>query len=252
MKLRTLVVTALTLMLGVSAFASDSTKVDFSKKRPVKTINLVLPSDRTVVLRGAFTAESVGSVMAKMKEMAATKKDAIYLVINSPGGSVLDGFELIDLIQSLKKGQGIKTTCIVQTEAYSMGALTALYCDKTYMQKHSSIMFHEAAYGVQGSVTQVNQRVEFISKYFDELNQDIADQMGTTKAIYTSLLTPEYWKTANDAAELGIVDGIVDQLYYTVEPTEDRMVTLFGRDNKNGNIVINPLRDLLNESNQSH
>lgn len=242
MKLKSLIVTALALLLSSNAMSSDNTKVDFSKKRTVKTINLILPAARTVVLKGPFTSSSVGQVMTKMKEFAAAKKDDIYLVLNSPGGNVLDGYELINLIQSLKKGQGIKTTCVVETMAASMAALTAIYCDKTYMQKYSSMMFHEASYSASGSVTQVSQRVTFFTHYFDELNQDIANQLGITKEVYKSLISPEFWKSAQDAAELGLVDGVVDQLYYTVEPSEDRSLDIFGKGNS-GNIVISPLRE---------
>lgn len=246
MKLKSLVVTAFALLLSFTAYGSDTTKVDFSKKRTVKTINLILPKEQTVVLRGVFTPQSVGQVMTKMKEIAATKKD-IYLVLNSPGGSVIDGEELISLIQTLKKVQGIRTTCVVESMAYSMGALTALYCNQTFMQKHSSIMFHSASYSVQGSAPQIYQRVMFLTNFFDELNQDIANQMGITKEQYVALLSPEYWKTATEAAELGIVDGVVDSLYYTSDPTEDHSLDFFGNA-KSGNIVISPLfTSLFNE-----
>lgn len=241
-KLIASVVVALSLV--GSTYASDSTKVDFNKQRPTTAVNLKINQDRAILLKGVMDEYSVGDVNAKIKELSETSGD-IFLIINSPGGSVVDGFELINNIKSIKSQRKVNTICVVESEAYSMAALTAMFCHKTYMHRHANIMFHEASYGVQGSASQIASRVAFFNTYLGGLNKDVAAQMGIDQGMYEALIAHEFWLTADQATQIGVVDGVIDELLYTVKPKEKSILDeILGSDKDfEYDVVPNPLKD---------
>ena len=70
-------------------------------KNASKTLNL--ESRNLVVLRGPVTDESVGEVQQQILKMShsLSKNDEIYLVLNTPGGSVAAGLDLIDFMNAI-------------------------------------------------------------------------------------------------------------------------------------------------------
>jgi ATP-dependent Clp protease protease subunit len=239
-----LITIAMLVGMVSSAYATDGVKADLTGKKAVKKVNLLINNDRTVVLKGPVRTDNIEAIMNQIKGFAQASNDNIFIIINSPGGSVVDGFELINLIKSIKAEKGIKTYCAVESEAFSMAAILATFCYRTYMHKYSNIMFHEASYGVKDSATHIKNRVEFMSKYLDTLNRDIAEQMGVTPKEYEERILGEWWLTAEEAVQFGIVDGILDTLYYTAQPPEANPLSiLFGLEtSEDETIVVNPLR----------
>ena len=233
---------ALVIGLASPVFASDVTKAHLNKPTKAKTFKLNVDNNRTVILRGPVREDNVRAIIDQMNDFSLKGNQDIFMIIDSPGGSVVDGFELIDAIRALKVNKGTRVICAVEAEAYSMAALIALFCNQTYMHKHANIMFHQAAFGVQGLANQVFSRVLFMHGYLQRLHQDIATQMGIKVEEYNDLIEDEWWMGAETAASLGIVDGVLDTLFYTAKPpqTNDFSI-LFGLE-KEPNIVINPLR----------
>jgi len=240
---------ALATLIGMglsitTAQATDGVKADLKGNKPVKKVNLLINNDRTVVLRGPVRTNNIEAIMNQIKGFAEVSNDNIFIIINSPGGSVVDGFELITLIKSIKAQKGINTYCAIESEGFSMAAILATFCHRTYMHKYSNIMFHEASYGVKDSATHIKTRVEFMSRYLDTLNKDIAEQMGISLKEYEERILREWWLTAEEAAEYGIVDGVLDNLYYTAKPPSDDPISiLFGLETQQDEtIVVNPLK----------
>ena len=230
--------------LSFNVFASDTTKVNLKKTNEVRRYRLHINPERTVVLKGPVKQHNVVAIMDSMKEMAEISPETIFLIINSPGGSVVDGFELINLIKTLRHTKGIRTYCAIESEAFSMASLIGLYCHKTFAQKYSSIMFHDAAYGVSGLAFLVKKRVEFMDKYLNMLHEDAAKQMGISLDSYKAKTQHEWWMTAEEAAQFGIVDGVLDYLYYTTPPPPEPAPSpfFFGDDGRDINTVDNPLK----------
>ena len=75
----------------------------------------------------------------------------IYLYINSPGGSVLDGMAIYDTMQLIKPD--VATVCL--GKAASMGAvlLSGGAKGKRYCTRNSTVLIHQVMGGIQGSAS---------------------------------------------------------------------------------------------------
>ena len=107
--------------------------------------------------------------------------------------------------------------CIIETEAYSMGAMIASYCPTLYIHKFAMVMFHEASYTAQGSTSRINIRVSATNKFLSEVFGDTAKQLGLSPAEFAAKIHDEWWLTARETVASGIADGIINELKYTYE-----------------------------------
>jgi ATP-dependent Clp protease protease subunit len=234
-----LAVTVVSLFLFNLAEASESVKANLKGTNKVKYYTLKIDSARAVVMKGVIKTDNTDALKKQIISFKeADGKLPIFIVLNSPGGSIVAGFEFITLIKSIPN----PTYCVIESEAFSMAAIISQYCTHTYIHKYGGIMFHEAAYGVDGSVSQVNSRVTFINNYIKSLEDDLALQMGITYTEYKDLTAKEWWVTATQAVQYGLADGIVNKLYYTALPPEKKFSIFEFNFNEDGNVIEHPAR----------
>ena len=206
-------------MLSMSyLFGSDLTKVDLKKLKPIKIEALELDSKRTMVLKGVVEEGLISGLIQQFQKMVKEDKKDVFLVIDTPGGSITDGIKFINMMKSAKLKHKVNTICVIENEAYSMGAVISAYCHKTYMHRFGSLMWHEAAYGVQGMAYHIPKRLKFTEKYLELFDKDIAKQLGMTHKEYLEFQNLEHWLTSEEAVEQGFADAIVESFYYDAEP----------------------------------
>ena len=231
------------LLISSPAYASDVTKYNAKGDSPVKRVSINLAkSKRILYLKSGVSQNSVKPVIDGIKELSASSKADIYLIITSPGGSVLDGFQLINTMTGAKATLGVKTICIVESAAYSMAALIQSYCHQAYMTPNSSLLYHEAAYQVQDQMTHMISRMKFMDQFMKETNANVARQMGMPADEYEREINKELWYTSESAARYGITDGIIEGLYY-VEPKK-KEVSIFDLLEKLGIKYHDPVRKI--------
>jgi ATP-dependent Clp protease protease subunit len=139
-------------------------------------------------------------------QMEDAKKD-IHIYINSPGGSVTAGLAIYDTMQFV--------TCDVNTYcmgmAASMGAF--LLCSgtkgKRFALPNSDIMIHQVSGGAQGTASDVERSVEFMYKLNRRLARIIAENTGKTEEQVRKDADRDYYMTAEEAKDYGIVDEVV-------------------------------------------
>jgi len=228
------------ILLSFLLAVSTTFAVETSEKAP-KTITI--DNTRAVLIKGPVDSYNMEYAIKSLNEFASDSTKPVYLVLNSPGGSVLDGFELVNTLEVLESKK-IETICVVETMAYSMAAILATYCSKTYIHKFASLMYHPASYGISGSVTKINTRVNFTNNYLHILSKDVAKRLKMTVEAYEAKVHDEWWLTAEEALRAGIVVGILDSVSYTIAaPEPPPAFSLFGR--KRGMTVTNPLEESL-------
>jgi len=139
-------------------------------------------------------------------QMDDAKKD-IHIYINSPGGSVTAGLAIYDTMQFV--------TCDVNTYclgmAASMGAvlLAAGTKGKRYALPNSDIMIHQVSGGAQGQASDVERQVEFMFKLKKRLTRILASHTGKNEDQVKNDSDRDYYMTASEAAEYGLVDHVV-------------------------------------------
>lgn len=150
-------------------------------------------------------------------QMEDAKKD-IHIYINSPGGSVTAGLAIYDTMKFV--------TCDVNTYcmgmAASMGAflLCAGTKGKRFALPNSDIMIHQVSGGAQGTASDVERSVEFMYKLNRRLIKIIAENTGKTEEQVKHDADRDYYMTAAEACEYGLVDEVVKSRKELTNPPE--------------------------------
>ncbi len=167
-----------------------------------------LLKDRIIFIGTAIDDHVANLVVAQMLflQMEDPKRE-INLYINSPGGSVTAGLAIYDTMQFV--------TCDVATYcvgiAASMGAvlLTAGTKGKRYALPNSDVMLHQVSGGAQGPASDVERTVEYMFRLKKRLIGIIAHHTGRTIEQIQQDSDRDYWITAQQAKEYGLVDEVV-------------------------------------------
>ena len=167
-----------------------------------------LLKDRIIFIGTAIDDHVANLVVAQMLflQMEDPKRE-INLYINSPGGSVTAGLAIYDTMQFV--------TCDVATYcvgiAASMGAvlLTAGTKGKRYALPNSDVMLHQVSGGAQGPASDVERTVEYMFRLKKRLIGIIAHHTGKTEEQIQSDSDRDYWITAQQAKDYGLVDEVV-------------------------------------------
>jgi len=215
--MRKIVLSALAVLLVLTshtAMAAAPKKV--IPKNDGNTKDTIVLTNRQVRLDGGIRSHMIRSAQREFWKLDKQSNDPIWLMINSPGGSVDAGLILIDTFQALKS----PVYCLVESSAYSMAAITLVFCDKKYILKHGKIMLHEASYGTMGEDPQIRSRLTFITKYLDGVHHEIAKRMGMPHDKYRAKIRDAWWLLADEAAKVGLVDGVVKRIIYKEKPLE--------------------------------
>lgn len=90
-------------------------------------------------------------------------KEPIDILLNTPGGSVQDGFMLISLIEQMKDmGYTINTTTI--GAAYSMGFVIFVTGSNRYSYRHAQFMLHDISTMMGGKMKDLEESMEDLKK----------------------------------------------------------------------------------------
>ena len=132
----------------------------------------------------------------------------VQLVINSPGGSVFDGFALVDYITGM-----LDRGCVVDTHALGMaasmgGVLLQAGVTRT-MGKNAMLLIHEAQFGAQGSLGQIEDRVKLVKLMHERILTIFSSRSKMSKMqIKTKWARTDWWMSAGEALKYGFIDEI--------------------------------------------
>ncbi len=167
-----------------------------------------LLKERIIFLGGPINDAVANTVIAQLLflEHEDPKKD-IKLYVNSPGGSVHAGLAIYDTMQHIKPD--VSTVCVGM--AASMGALLLASGakGKRIALPNSEIMVHQIMGGVEGQATQIEITAKYIMKLKERVNQILAKHTGQSLNQVEKDTERDYWMSAQDAKEYGIVDTIL-------------------------------------------
>jgi ATP-dependent Clp protease protease subunit len=166
-----------------------------------------LTADNLVVLRGTVNMESVSNVI---EQLHAVGNDSVYLYINSPGGSVVDGYHLVQTIDALYKS-GKTVICIADT-AISMAFVIFQSCPVRYIRPSSILMQHQMSFGIRGSIEQVKNYVSFVDNMEEEINIRQALRIGMPVTEFKDKIMNDWWTYGYQTIEHNLADEMVFML----------------------------------------
>jgi len=169
-----------------------------------------LMMDRIIFLGVPIEDDVANIIQAQLLflESVDSSKD-IQIYINTPGGTVYAGLGIYDTMQYISPD--ISTICT--GIAASMGAilLTAGTKGKRSALTHSRLMIHQPMGGVSGQASDIEITAKEIQKLKNELYQIISDHTGQDFDKVWKDGDRDYWMTANEALEYGMIDEVLSR-----------------------------------------
>lgn len=129
--------------------------------------------------------EPEGYVDMIHKIKMATAEEMVYIHLNTPGGHLDTGVQIVNAIQSTQA----HVICSVEAESHSLGTLIFLAADEFIVHDNCLMMFHNFTGGVFGKGHEQKAQLDATIEWFTEL----------ARKLYVPFLSVEEFE--------GIVDG---------------------------------------------
>ncbi|AIQ23103.1 ATP-dependent Clp endopeptidase proteolytic subunit ClpP [Paenibacillus sp. FSL E2-8871] len=170
-----------------------------------------LLKDRIVFVGAEIEDQLANSVVAQLLFLSAEDPDKdIHMYINSPGGSVTAGLSIYDTMQLIKPQ--VNTICTGMAASFGSLLLLAGAKGKRYALPNSEIMIHQPHGGAQGQASDIAIRAKRILKLREVLVQITADRTGQTVEKVQQDMDRDYFMSAEEAVEYGIIDKVITNL----------------------------------------
>jgi ATP-dependent Clp protease protease subunit len=164
---------------------------------------------REIFLWGEVSDESAESLVKRILFFDGQSDDDITLYVNSPGGVISAGLAIYDAMQNARSD--IATVCMGQ--AASMGAviLCAGAKGKRAAWQHARVLIHQPliAGNMFGPASDLQIQAEEMLRVRDNLNDILSSHTGQPITKIIEDTDRDYFMSASEAQEYGIVDKIV-------------------------------------------
>lgn len=168
-----------------------------------------LLNDRIVFLSGVVEDQISSLIVAQLLYLEAQDPDKdIYLYINSPGGSVTAGMAIYDTMNYIKCD--VVTICIGMAASMGSFLLAAGAKGKRKALPNCDIMIHQPSGGAQGQATDIKIHAEHIIKTKQKMNKILSDMTGQSLAKIENDVERDFYMTADEAKEYGLVDEVIN------------------------------------------
>jgi len=167
-----------------------------------------LMMDRIIFFGEEVRSESCNIVNAQLLFLDSLEPGRdINMYINTPGGSVYDGLSVVDTMEFIKSD--VSTICMGM--AASMGSILLVSGSKgkRFALPHSRVLIHQPLGGTKGQASDIEIEAREILKVKNELYQLISDKSGQPFEKVWKDADRDYWMTANEALEYGMIDKVI-------------------------------------------
>lgn len=171
---------------------------------------IVLTPDNTIVFRGEVSGRSITTAqldIAKQVLKRGAKTYPLYLVLDSPGGSIEAGFAFV---QFAKLVPNLHTISIFAASMAS--AIAQELPGDRLVTENGIMMYHKAAAGIEGTVETgtMESQLYIIKRRVLLLEQANASRMNMSLDNYKALIANELWLDAGDSLRYRSADKVVD------------------------------------------
>lgn len=166
-----------------------------------------LMMDRIIHLIGPVNDRMSSITQAQLIFLDNLEVKDITLHISSPGGSVLSGLGIIDVMNYV----GSEIITINMGLAASMGSilLSSGTKGKRYSLKNSRVMLHTVSSGAEGKVQDMAISLKEAEKYNDILFTILSENTGKTKDEILKDSDRDFWLNAEESKKYGLIDDII-------------------------------------------
>jgi ATP-dependent Clp protease protease subunit len=170
----------------------------------------MLLENRIIFLSGPIVERSASTVIQQLLYLQSIRRDQeVNLYINSPGGLVDQTLAVYDTMQFM--GSEVATYCIGQAASGAAVILMAGTKGKRYILPNAKVMLHQPYGGITGQAEDVRIQAEEVLRDKARLNNIIAKCTGKDAKLVSEDTERDYYMSAEEALEYGIVDEILNE-----------------------------------------
>jgi len=192
---------------------------DYQRQRQM-TLGDLLLENRVIFLQGEIYDGNANELVMKLLYLQSeNRRKDIHFYINSPGGSVTSTLAIYDTMQMITPP--VATYCVGLAASGGAVLLAGGAKEKRFALRHSKIMIHQPHGGVGGQVSDIEIQANEIVRTRQTLNEILADHTGKSVEQIAKDSDRDFFLTADEANEYGIVDDILDKTQRSSEDDED-------------------------------
>ncbi len=139
------------------------------------------------------------------------KGEDLVLEINSPGGSVIPGFEMYSALRA-NRGN-VHVVAEVQSLSASAASVLMLGCDRVMLSPVAQVMIHLPSTTTEGNVNDHRAAIRMLESTTTSILNAYELKVGgkLTREDLDDLIRAETWMPAQQAVSAGLADGILYQ-----------------------------------------
>ena len=163
--------------------------------------------DRILFLKGPLEDDVADNLVAQMLALDASGDDDITLYINSPGGIITGMFAIYDTVSLLKSNVNVRCIGLAASAgAFLLGTGTGVRS----ATPNARIMIHQPLGGARGTAKDIEIQAKNIVWIRERINEILAERTGQTLETIQRDTDRDYWMTAAEAVEYGLIDEVVE------------------------------------------
>ena len=190
-----------------SPLAAQSSYREYQRQRQM-TLGDLLLENRIIFLQGEIYDGNANELVMKLLYLQSeNRRKDIHFYINSPGGSVTATLAIYDTMQMIRCP--VATYCVGLAASGGAVLLAGGAEKKRFALPHSKVMIHQPHGGVGGRVSDIEIQAEEIIKTRTVLNEIMAEHTRQTIEQIAGDSDRDYYMSAQEAKEYGIVDEVL-------------------------------------------
>jgi len=169
----------------------------------------LLLKERIIFLGTPINAQVANLIVAQLLFLDREDPEReISLYIHSPGGEIAAGLAIYDTLQLIHAP--VSTIAVGMTASMATILLTAGMKGRRYALPHATIHLHQPLGGVQGQAADIEIAAREILRMRELINKLLLQHTGLSQEQIDRFTDRDFYMTAAQAAELGIVDKVLE------------------------------------------
>ena len=171
------------------------------------SLNGIVAADEDVGIYEWFGFSAFSPATVRQALESTPAGEDLILEINSGGGSVMAGSEIYSVLRS----STVRTRAEIQSLAASAASYLALGCHEVYISPVAQMMIHLPATNTYGDRSEHMVSVQLLDTVRESILNAYELKSGgkADRAEFKRMMNATTWMTAQQARDLGLVDGIL-------------------------------------------
>jgi ATP-dependent Clp protease protease subunit len=179
------------------------------EKKELEGLHDRLMKERTLLICEPVSSELSKQILPRLLLLEAEDPNApVRVFVNSPGGAVDDGFAIYDMMHFIKCP--VTTVCVGLAASAATVILLGADKGRRLALPNTRILLHQPSQSMQGVASDIEISANEILRIRERINKLLVAETGQSSERIRKDLNRDYWLTAEESVEYGLIDRIVE------------------------------------------